>query len=75
MPISVTIIEGELKYLEYLKILLSHSRDLACAEGLNVDYFITCDDKIIKKYCGKIKIRTPVEFITNILKENKDDTN
>ena len=49
MPISVTIIEGELKYLEYLKILLSHSRDLACAEGLNVDYFITCDDKIIKK--------------------------
>jgi len=48
---------------------------LACAEGLNVDYFITCDDKIIKKYCGKIEIKTPVEFITNILKENKDDTN
>jgi len=43
---------------------------LACAEELKVDYFITCDDKIIKKYCGKIEIRTPVEFITNILKEN-----
>lgn len=47
---------------------------LACAEELNVDCFITCDDKIIKKYCGKIEIKTPVEFIINILKENEDDT-
>ena len=47
---------------------------LACAEELNVDCFITCDDKIIKKCCGKIEIKTPIEFIINILKENNNDT-
>lgn len=47
---------------------------LSCAEEMNVDYFITCDDKITKKYHEKIGIKTPVEFVTTILKEHEDDT-
>lgn len=42
---------------------------LACAEGLKVDYFLTCDDKILKRYRGPIKLQSPVDFVINILKE------
>jgi predicted nucleic acid-binding protein len=42
---------------------------LACAEELKVDCFLTCDDKILKRYNGFIKLQNPVDFVTNILKE------
>ena len=47
------------------------SLHLACAEASEIDFFITCDDKIIKRYNGKIEIKNPVEFTMNILKEDK----
>ncbi|MEW6419088.1 MAG: PIN domain-containing protein [Nitrospirota bacterium] len=46
---------------------------LACAEEIKVDYFLTCDDKILKKYKGSIKLINPVDFVINILK--KEATN
>ncbi|MEK6680573.1 MAG: PIN domain-containing protein [Nitrospirota bacterium] len=46
---------------------------LACAEELKVDYFLTCDDKMLKRYKGPIKLQSPVDFVTNILK--KEQTN
>lgn len=40
---------------------------LACAEALSVDYFITCDDRLIRKYSGALKTSTPTAFISTIL--------
>jgi len=36
---------------------------LATAKFANVDYFLTCDMGIIKKYQGKIMVINPVDFI------------
>jgi len=40
---------------------------LACAEQLQVDAFITCDDKIIKKYQGILSVINPVTFTMDFL--------
>lgn len=42
---------------------------LACAEELKAEYFLTCDDIILKRYNGSIKIQNPVDFVINFLKE------
>ena len=37
---------------------------LACAEGAEAEYFITCDDRIIKRYQGEaLKVMNPVNFV------------
>jgi len=36
---------------------------ISSAESANADVFITCDYAIIKKYKGKVKVITPLEFI------------
>lgn len=36
---------------------------LASAEAANADVLITCDYGIIKKYKGKVKVTTPLEFV------------
>ena len=37
---------------------------LACAEEAKVEYFITCDDRIIRKYQGEVlKAVNPVNFV------------
>lgn len=36
---------------------------LASAQKANADIFITCDYGIIKKYKGRVKVITPLEFI------------
>lgn len=36
---------------------------LACAESQEVDFFITCDDRLIKRYKGMMQVCNPVEFI------------
>lgn len=38
---------------------------LASAETVNADVFITCDYGILKKYQGKVKAITPLEFVQN----------
>jgi predicted nucleic acid-binding protein len=35
---------------------------LACAEAAGVDYFVTCDDRLIRRYSGQVAIKTPTEF-------------
>jgi len=52
-----------------LTILAIDALHLASAEKLGVNYFITCDDRIIKKYSGKIKVINPVDFVQELLKE------
>ena len=36
---------------------------LAAAEAACVDFFVTCDDKLIKRYRGTIRALTPAELI------------
>lgn len=36
---------------------------LSTAEIANADFFITCDEKILKKYKGELKTFNPVDFI------------
>lgn len=42
---------------------------LACAEKLKVDYFVTCDDRIIQQYAGKVVVINPVIFTICILQQ------
>lgn len=44
---------------------------LATAEFARVDYFITCDYDIIKRYEGKIKTVSPSEFFSDYEKPNR----
>lgn len=41
---------------------------LACAEESAIDSFITCDEKITKRYSGKLNVTNPIEFTINLLK-------
>jgi predicted nucleic acid-binding protein len=36
---------------------------IACAETQQVDFFITCDDRLIKRYKGTMQLCNPTEFI------------
>ncbi|PIP13734.1 MAG: PIN domain-containing protein [bacterium (Candidatus Stahlbacteria) CG08_land_8_20_14_0_20_40_26] len=36
---------------------------IACAEASEVNYFLTCDDEILSRYKGRIKVINPVNFI------------
>lgn len=48
---------------------------LACAEELKADYFLTCDDIILKRYKGLLKIQNPADFVIKFLrKESPDDS-
>lgn len=41
---------------------------LACAEKLKA-VFLTCDDKIIKRYHGKLQVMNPIDFARQQIKE------
>jgi len=43
---------------------------LSCAESEETEYFLTCDDKIVKRYMGEtMAVLNPVEFIFKITEE------
>jgi predicted nucleic acid-binding protein len=42
---------------------------LAAAESANADFFITCDDQLIRKYRGGLRALTPPELILTLTKE------
>jgi len=48
------------------KALKLHAIDalhLACAEAARVDFFLTCDYTVIKRYQGNMRVVSPLEFI------------
>lgn len=55
--------------IQKLTIQAIDSLHLASAEAAGVDYFITCDYDVIKKYKGKLKVFNPVDFIRTIIKK------
>lgn len=38
---------------------------LACAESAGADWFLTCDDRLIKRYVGPLTVQTPPNFISS----------
>lgn len=50
------------------------SLHLVCAELLEVDCFVTCDDKILKNYRGKLNVKNPTEFVMHFIKGEENDT-
>ena len=39
---------------------------LACAEAAGADHFLTCDDRLIRRYSGQMIVQSPVMFISNL---------
>jgi hypothetical protein len=39
---------------------------LACAEAAGANQFLTCDDRLIRRYSGQMIVQTPVTFITSL---------
>jgi predicted nucleic acid-binding protein len=42
---------------------------LAAAEDVSADFFVTCDDRLIRKYRGPLRVLTPPELILILTKE------
>ena len=40
---------------------------LACAETAGSDYFLTCDDRLIRRYQGNINAINPVDFVLSMI--------
>lgn len=45
---------------------------LACAEKLKCEYFITCDDRILRRYEGILKAINPIQFTIEVMKESEN---
>ena len=56
-------IKERAKEIERLKIPPIDSLHLASAEVVPVDYFITSDYDILRKYKGELKVLDPIKFI------------
>jgi len=39
---------------------------LACAEAAGTERFLTCDDRLIRRYSGQMIVESPVTFTTNL---------
>ncbi|PSB18637.1 PIN domain-containing protein [filamentous cyanobacterium CCP2] len=39
---------------------------VACAEASGCDYFLTCDDRLVRRYLGELKVMNPVSFVLEI---------
>ena len=45
----------------------------ACAEQAGAEYFLTCDDRVIRRYNGGMKAISPVEFVLRMTGELAHD--
>jgi predicted nucleic acid-binding protein len=39
---------------------------LACADAAVATHFLTCDDRLIRRYSGQMIVQTPVTFTTSL---------
>jgi predicted nucleic acid-binding protein len=52
------------KTYQNLGVKIADALHLAFADELKADYFLTCDDSLIKRYSGPMKVMNPTTFIT-----------
>ena len=43
---------------------------IACAEAASSDYFLTCDDAVVRRYRGQVKVSNPVDFVLCVTEES-----
>ena len=41
----------------------------AVAEASNSRYFLTCDDGVVGRYVGELKVLNPVEYVVSVVGE------
>jgi predicted nucleic acid-binding protein len=66
-------IREQAREFEKINIKSRDALHLACAELTSCDYFLTCDDKLIKKsrqLNTKVKVTGPVEFVNSMERQN-----
>jgi len=57
---------GRVKELvDICKLSLYDARHVAVAEAAQVDFFLTCDYDLVKKYQGTLNVMTPITFANN----------
>jgi hypothetical protein len=40
---------------------------VACAEAAGSEYFLTCDDRVVRRYQGeKLRVLNPVDFVVRM---------
>lgn len=57
------------KELEERGLKTMDALHVACAEAAECDYFLTCDDRLIRRYRGGIKVVNPANFILGLTGE------
>jgi predicted nucleic acid-binding protein len=71
---SVTVdVERRTLELESAGLKSIDAAHLACAEAGGATEFVTCDDRISRRYGGPLKLCTPIECITLLEKDDDDD--
>jgi len=66
-PIDLNVTK-KAQYIEtHDKIKGVDALHIACAEVALVDCFVTCDDRMIKRYSGTVAIKTPTELAMAII--------
>ncbi|MDM8558813.1 PIN domain-containing protein [Candidatus Parabeggiatoa sp. HSG14] len=69
-------IQKEAKQLENEGIKPMDALHVACAEFMGCDYFLTSDDRLIKRYKSNIlQVKNPVEFIFLLTEKNHERKN
>ena len=68
-PLNPSILERANFLQDNCKLGDIDALHVACAEAMSVDYFITCDDRLIKRYLGSIVLLNPIQFILNLTQE------
>jgi PIN domain len=58
--------------VEEMRVSPVDALHLAAAEAAQVDYFITCDYAVIKRYQGDIRVVSPLSFIHEYKHDDKD---
>lgn len=60
------------KQLESHALKSKDALHLACAEAAACDYFLTCDDRLIKRYKGALQVKNPVDFVLELTRNNDE---
>jgi len=69
-------IKKRAKQLEKNAIKSMDALHVACAEAMECDYFLSCDDRLLKRYKDHLlQVKNPVEFIFLFTGKNDESEN
>jgi predicted nucleic acid-binding protein len=57
-------IRARAKELESVGLKALDALHISSAEAAEAEYFLTCDDRLAKRYKGKLKVVSPQEFVS-----------